>query len=119
MTWEIAKRFEFSASHVLNGLPPGHQCGRLHGHNYAVEVCLASDRLDDYGFVVDYGELGQFKKWLDAEVDHRHLNDLFPFQPSAELLAGWFFERVRELDLPVVAVRVMETPKTVAEFRPR
>lgn len=117
MTWEIAKRFDFSASHVLDGLPEGHQCGRLHGHNYAVELVLAAERLDETGFVLDYGALGEFKKWVDAEVDHRHLNDLVPFNPTAELLAEWFFDWCAERGWPIVAVRVMETPKTVAEFR--
>ena len=117
-TWEISKRFDFSASHVLDGLPPGHQCGRLHGHNYSVVVTCGSNVLDATGFVVDYGEMGQFKKWIDAELDHRHLNDECPFNPTAENLAGRLYEVARGMGLPVVAVTVNETPKTSATFRP-
>lgn len=119
MTWEISKRFDFSASHVLDGLPEGHQCGRLHGHNYSVIVTLGADRLDETGFVVDYGEMGQFKKWVDAELDHRHLNDVCPFNPTAENLAAHLYGVVRRLGLPVLAVTVDETPKTSATFRPQ
>lgn len=119
-TWEISKRFDFSASHVLGGLPADHQCARLHGHNYSVVLTLGANLLDQTGFVRDYGELAQFKKWIDAEVDHRHLNDLVPFNPTAENLAGWFFERCCDLGLTeIVAVTVEETPKTSATFRPR
>ncbi len=40
--YTIAKRFTFSASHVIGGLPEEHPCARLHGHNYEVEVVLQS-----------------------------------------------------------------------------
>ncbi len=54
----IAKRFKFSASHVIGGLPEQHPCSRLHGHNYEFEVVLQSAELDSVGFVRDYRELG-------------------------------------------------------------
>lgn len=116
----ITKRFEFSASHVLAGLPEDHPCARLHGHNYAVEVELASSKLNDVGFVFDYRALAPFKTLLDDELDHRHLNDVIPGQPSAELLAMWLYQEACHLlpGAPVVAVRVSETPKTWAEYRP-
>ncbi|HUM68046.1 MAG TPA: 6-carboxytetrahydropterin synthase, partial [Chloroflexota bacterium] len=38
--YTISKQFHFSASHQLNGLPLEHQCARLHGHNYEVELIL-------------------------------------------------------------------------------
>jgi 6-pyruvoyltetrahydropterin/6-carboxytetrahydropterin synthase len=50
--YRIAKTFHFSASHVIEGLPESHPCGRLHGHNYEVTLVLESDRLDRVGFVV-------------------------------------------------------------------
>ena len=53
----IRKKFDFSASHQLLGLPAEHQCARLHGHNYIVEVVLQAEQLNQVSFVVDYGEL--------------------------------------------------------------
>ena len=79
MSYTISKDFAWSASHVLDGLPDGHQCGRLHGHNYVARVILTSDTLDATGFVVDYGELGFVKDFIDNTWDHRHLNDAVPF----------------------------------------
>ena len=123
----ITKEFAFSASHVLAGLPEGHQCGRLHGHNYVVEVELAADVLDATGFVLDYGELAPFKRWVDDTLDHRHLNDVLPHlaNPSAELLAQELYDVARRLPAQstssnwwLAAVRVRETPKTCAEYRP-
>lgn len=115
--YTICKRFEFSASHQLSGLPDGHQCARLHGHNYAVEVVLQGATLDATGFVRDYGELGLFKRYLDETLDHRHLNEICPFNPTAENLAQWLYDWCKSHWVETCAVRVSETPKTWAEYR--
>lgn len=116
--YRITKRFAFSASHQLTHLPEGHQCARLHGHNYEVELELASEDLNPDQFVIDYGELSGFKRIMDEELDHRHLNS-FMTHPTAELLACWLYNRAAALyGSLVTACRVMETPKTCAEFRP-
>lgn len=120
MGYRIHKSFEFAASHVLAGLPDDHPCSRLHGHNYRVEVELEGSQLDDVGFVMDYRALDPIKRFLDATIDHRHLNDLVSFNPTAEHLARWLHRKATDL-LPgqrVSAVRVYETPKTGAEYRP-
>ena len=119
----ITKRFAFSASHTLDSLGPDHPCARLHGHNYEVEVVSASSDLDQHGFVHDYRAFDALKAHIDSVLDHRHLNDVLPGPTSAEQLAWWLFEWCKE-HLPsevaarVVAVRVSETPRTWAEYRP-
>lgn len=120
MTLRITKKFEFSASHQLFGLDEGHQCARLHGHNYVVELELSADRteLTPTGFVRDYGELASFKSWLDRTLDHRHLNDLVDTNPTAENLAVWLYERWSKQFPELTSVRISETPKTWAEYRP-
>ena len=123
MTFVVSKRFDFSASHLLAGLGDDHPCSRLHGHNYQVEVVAEAAELDDRGFVVDYNELDPVRDFLRATLDHRHLNDVIPGQPSAERVAWWIYEWCRA-NLPaatarcVTAVRVSETPRTWAEHRP-
>jgi 6-pyruvoyltetrahydropterin/6-carboxytetrahydropterin synthase len=115
----ISKEFGFSASHVLHGLPKDHQCARLHGHNYTVEIELAAEQLDARGFVVDYGELGTFREWIDRKLDHRHLNDCMAPNPTAENLAELLYGVAYTLlGNAVAAIRVRETPKTCAEYRP-
>lgn len=114
--YQIRKTFGFSASHQLNGLPAGHQCARLHGHNYRVEIVLESPVLNEHGFVVDYGELRQFKEMLDNNYDHQHLNAVVSFNPTAENLARHFFEVARALWPQTVSVRVSETEATWAEY---
>src|SRR5215207_3408049 len=121
--YTISKRFSFSAAHQLAGLPEGHQCGRMHGHNYELEIVLRCSVLDASGFVFDYGKLDFVKRMLDDTVEHRVLNEVFSdLQPSAENLAQRFFnligdelerrERIQKDQMPCFflhAVRIKET----------
>lgn len=117
----ISKDFEFSASHRLEGLPDEHQCSRLHGHNYILRVIITGE-VRSPGFVVDYGELKWVKGWIDGTFDHRHLNDLLDFNPTAENMSQFFAEGIygRLVDemgydnIDSISVSLSETPKTWA-----
>lgn len=113
----ITKRFEFSAAHRLY-LDAAHPCSRLHGHNYVVELVLQSFHLNGASMVYDYRKLDAFKKWIDRELDHRNLNDVVPGDTTAENLALYIYDEWSERIDQLVAVRVSETPKTWAEYRP-
>jgi len=124
MTYRIGKTFEFSASHKLEQLPEGHKCRNNHGHNYTVEIILESDELDEFGFVLDYGDLDGVKRYVDEYLDHgkqgpNGLNDLID-HPTAEVLAEFIYtiatERLQLRD--VVEVKVGETPKVWASYSP-
>lgn len=116
--FRITKEFHFSASHRLAHLPADHQCARLHGHNYIVQVELAAANLNADGFVRDYRELRPLKDYLDAVFDHRHLNDVLDAPSTAEHLARHFYDWCKARWPETAAVRVSETPKTWAEYRP-
>ena len=115
----ITKQFRFSASHQLKKLPTEHPCARLHGHNYITEVILQAEKLDGTGFVRDYTELNALKKMINDRLDHRHLNDILGDDcVTAEQLAKWLYDWCKKQWPEVVAVRISETPKTWAEYRP-
>lgn len=118
--YRITKQFSFSASHRLDHLPEEHPCSQLHGHNYVVEVVLASRELNPDGFVRDYGELDPLKSFVDERLDHRHLEDVLPegMVTSAENIARYLYDFAADRWPEVAAVRVSETPKTWAEYRP-
>ncbi len=100
-------------------LPEDHQCARLHGHNYIVLVELAASALNPHGFVRDYNELAALKTYIDEVFDHRHLNDVLDDDMvTAEKLALHFYDWCAARWPEVSAVRVSETPKTWAEYRP-
>lgn len=73
MRFVIEKRVTFEAAHSLPSMPEGHQCRRLHGHSYKVDVVLASAALDEDGMVVDFGKISDAIK---STFDHQNLNDV-------------------------------------------
>jgi 6-pyruvoyltetrahydropterin/6-carboxytetrahydropterin synthase len=116
--FRICKEFHFSASHNIETLPEGHQCRRVHGHNYVVMLELAGETVDEHGFLIDFRELNQLRDYIDENLDHRHLNDVLDFSPSTENLAYHFYTWCKARWPETCAVRVQETPKLWAEYRP-
>lgn len=121
MSYRIGKSFSFDAAHCLPSLPPEHKCSRLHGHTYAVEVVLSAANLDPPGFVTDFGEVRPLRHYLDATLDHQHLNKVLDVEPTSENLARhiaeWFQENV-EPTIParLDTVRVYESATSWAEY---
>lgn len=114
----ISKEFHFSASHQHTRLPKTHKCNQLHGHNYIVVIELVSSDLDEHGFVRDYGDLNKLRIHIDNEFDHRHLNDILGERTTAENLARYFYNWCKQQWPETHKVRVSETPKTWAEYKP-
>ncbi|MBT3388146.1 MAG: 6-pyruvoyl tetrahydropterin synthase family protein [Desulfobacula sp.] len=114
--YTISKKFNFSASHELKQLPEGHPCRNCHGHNYIAELVLQSEKLNKYAFVRDYGELSILKKYINDNLDHRHLNDIFDFEITAENIAKHLFDFCKKHWPETAAVRVSETLNTWAVY---
>ena len=112
----ITKEFSFCASHQLNGLPAGHLCSRTHGHNYTVIAELKTDFVDQTGFVVDYRKLDLIKQYLDSKFDHRHLNDVVDFNPTAENLAAHLYHIFKKTFPMLSKITVKETNKIIASY---
>ena len=127
--YEIAINRTFSAAHAIRlydgSLEP------LHGHDWSVEVTVASDDLDDIEVVMDFHQLEQSLDALLARWHNRNLNACEPFagdgpqglavNPSAERVARCVGEHVAQ-SLPdhvrLVTVRIGEAPGCVATYRP-
>lgn len=48
-------------------------CRFLHGYALAVRVEFGAEKLDENGWVVDFGGMKQFKKFLEDTFDHKTL----------------------------------------------
>lgn len=72
--------FSFSASHLI----PGHEkCGRLHGHNYSVDVLLEFKELDDKGMGIDFANAKHIIKGYLEQLDHKVM--LPEFSPQIKI----------------------------------
>lgn len=128
----VTKRIEFCYGHRLldyNGI-----CKHPHGHNAIVEVDVRTDSLDERNMVADFSDIKRLVKgWIDRELDHkmilRHDDPLveplralgepvftLESNPTVERIARLIFEMSRDSGLDVTAVRVWETPSSVATY---
>jgi 6-pyruvoyltetrahydropterin/6-carboxytetrahydropterin synthase len=93
---EIFKEFTFEAAHRLPSVPPGHKCGRLHGHSFKVEVRVAGPVGTDSGWVMDFADVKRAFQPLHDLLDHNYLNDIDGLSnPTSEVLARWIWTRLR------------------------
>lgn len=86
----VKKTFEFSAAHRLE-LNYESQCSNLHGHNWRVTVECRSKEVDKNGMVVDFSHI---KRMIMDRVDHKILNEVLDFNPTAENIARWVVDSV-------------------------
>jgi 6-pyruvoyltetrahydropterin/6-carboxytetrahydropterin synthase len=78
---------------------------------------LQAKHLDNVGFVRDYGELSYIGNYIDAVLDHKHLNDQFDCNTTAENMARVLYDKFVTQYPELVAIRISETTKTWAEYR--
>jgi len=86
--FQLKKRIEICAAHKLQLSYPS-QCANLHGHNWLVDVYLQAETLNKDGMIVDFDVI---QKKLLEKFDHKILNDVIDFNPTAELLAKYICE---------------------------
>lgn len=46
-------------------------CNKIHGYALAFKFIFESDKLDENGWVVDFGALKSLKTWLESKFDHK------------------------------------------------
>ena len=88
--YTVIKRMEISASHSLRLSYPS-KCENLHGHNWMITVYCRSKELNADGMVVDFSHI---KRSVKSLLDHQNLNDILPFNPTAENIAFWVYEQI-------------------------
>ena len=105
----VWRRFRFEAAHQLPRVPPGHPCGRMHGHGFEV-IVHAHQPLAGQDMGIDYDHLAQCWTPVGEELHLACLNDLPGLDnPTSERLAAWLWARLRSR-LPALSwITVYET----------
>ena len=132
--YSVVKRIEFCYGHRL--LDYEGVCKHPHGHNAVAEIEIRSAALDQRSMVGDFSDVKHLvKSWIDREIDHkmilrsddplvnplRELGEpvfLVESNPTVERIARLIYEHVQQSGLPVVRVKVWETPTSSATYEP-
>ena len=116
------------------------KCRNIHGHRWRVIIEIQGDALltsgEKRGMLVDFGDLKNDLKKIADELDHSliiesgSLRDAtmealrdeefriveFPFRPTAENFAKYFYDRMSGLGYRVREAAVYETPNNCASY---
>ena len=113
---EIFREFTFEAAHRLPHVPPGHKCGRLHGHSYRVGVHVEGPVGEETGWVRDFAELSGAIQPLLAQLDHNYLNEVEGLDnPTSEVVARWIWDRL-QIEVPDLSQVVVHGRARLAAF---
>lgn len=104
----ISKRFEIAGCHSLR-LSYESKCSRMHGHNWIITVHCRAAELNADGMVADFSHI---KSLVSERLDHGNLNELLPFNPTAENIARWICDQIPT----AYRVDVQESEGNVASY---
>lgn len=106
--YTVIKRMEVSAAHSLN-LSYQSKCENLHGHNWIITVYCRAKELNADGMVVDFSHI---KRAVKEKLDHRNINEVLPFNPTAENMARWICSQIPACS----KVEVQESESNIAIY---
>lgn len=112
----VWRRYLFQSAHRLPNVPPGHQCGRMHGHGFEV-IVHANQDLGNRDLGIDYDHLDALWAPIHHDLHHACLNDLPGLaNPTSEMLSSWLWQRLQP-QLPELSwITVYETGSCGANF---
>jgi 6-pyruvoyltetrahydropterin/6-carboxytetrahydropterin synthase len=122
MIREVTKEFSFDSAHYLIGYRG--KCANNHGHHFVLQVTLRGKSLDNQGMILDFGEIKEIvNRLIINRLDHKCINDIVDFNPTAENLAEWIFNQLFTVfnglykDVSLNSVKLWESPGNMTEYR--
>lgn len=104
----VSKRMEIAGAHHLE-LDYESKCSNLHGHNWIITVHCKAEELNKNGMVTDFAHI---KEVVTKRLDHKNLNEVVDFNPTAENMAKWICKQIRNC----YKVEVQESEGNIAIY---
>jgi len=105
----VWRAYRFESAHQLPHVPPGHKCGRLHGHGFQAVIHIPLSPLHQE-WNSDYQKLDQAWAPLHDQLHQHYLNAIPGLSnPTSEWLAVWIWENLKETLPDLSWVTVFET----------
>jgi 6-pyruvoyltetrahydropterin/6-carboxytetrahydropterin synthase len=118
MRTRLERSYRFEAAHFLPKVPPGHKCARMHGHSYQIEIVIEGEIDPERGWVMDFADIDERAMPLVRQLDHQVLNEVDGLvNPTSELLAVWWWQRLSSVLPGLAEVVVSETPTSRCVYR--
>ncbi len=132
--FRVTREIHFCYGHRL--LKYEGKCRHLHGHNGCAVISIEGEALDERGMVLDFSDIKRtVSNWIDENLDHRmllHREDpvvpllqemgeplyLLDDNPTAENIAQLIYQQNRSSWVPIVEVKLWETPHCFATYCP-
>lgn len=116
------------------------KCANLHGHRWRIIAKIAGKKLEEEatkaGMLMDFSDFKREIRALADELDHRLIIETgtlkletldalegegfevisLPFRPTAENLAKYLYDSMKELGFPMHSMTVYETPDNCAMY---
>lgn len=109
-------KITFSATHII---PMHSKCGRLHGHDYAINAMIEGSLGKD-GVIMDFISVKEFLRGIAAELDHRVL--IPRGDPGVRIKDDYVNYKVgnKEITVPTCDCAILDievaSAETLAEF---
>lgn len=135
----LTTKSEFDSAHFLLG--HGGKCSNIHGHRWEIVAKICKQDLEQNGqsrgMIIDFSDFKKEVRKLADFFDHKlvieelslkpktleALNEegfsiiTLPFRPTAENLAKYFFDKLKEVKMPIYSVEIYETPNNCAIYK--
>ena len=119
----IEKKYYFYAAH--RNKEAGEKCGRIHGHTYDVTCSFKFQEITN-GITMLFSDIDKIAEPIIKQYDHTFLlykedslvkvlefcNEPFtelPFETSAENMAIWILNEIKNAGLPIFKIKFGET----------
>jgi 6-pyruvoyltetrahydropterin/6-carboxytetrahydropterin synthase len=121
--YTISVKRDFTAYHYLIGGNWGAENER-HAHQYAIELRLEGEQLDQHGYLVDIVNIESLLNDLVLRYENKTLNDLKEFDglnPSIEnfsrILCKEFVSTLKAQNIKAVRIKIWENDIACASYR--